>query len=135
MYPESYWNYRLIRYTVEGDDPIIFLEEVYYRNEEVDCWSQGGEVVMGTDPEEIGRVLDMMREALDKPILDKEWDKEFAASKFFCERNHVEPPWDKEEALNKALTELDKNNPFKTMKKGLAEAKDALSDIAKKLKD
>lgn len=68
------WNYRVVRYsdTCEESGSFFLIEEVYYDDDGVTPRShtvEGAAVGSGT-LDELSGVLDVMREALDKPVLD-----------------------------------------------------------------
>jgi hypothetical protein len=77
------WNYRVMRHAPDPAkglrEPWYAIHEVYYRNDEVDDLSVGVSeteythdpiTVSGGDLDELRWMLDKMREALEKPVLD-----------------------------------------------------------------
>jgi hypothetical protein len=65
----KHWNYRVIKYTT-GE---FMLHEVYYENDGdalPTSISSNAAVVIGDDIDEMKRVIEKMKEALDKPVLD-----------------------------------------------------------------
>ncbi len=68
-----HWNYRVIKSRIDGS---LSIHEVYYDSNDDSnptncCGSYGSAAAIGDDKEELLRVLEMMKEALDKPILDE----------------------------------------------------------------
>lgn len=65
------WNYRVSRIQDEGTESgfVLGVQEVYYdENGQPTSW--GDPFIFGNDIAELGRVLDKMRGALEKPILE-----------------------------------------------------------------
>jgi hypothetical protein len=63
------WNYRVIRLTDTRDDPVFIISEVYYRDDgtpRAHCEAD----VSAESVEGLRRVLALMGEALEKPVLD-----------------------------------------------------------------
>ena len=67
----SYWNYRILRqeYTVDGEEPCVEYKivEAYYEDGRPVAYCAPH--VVGDDVEESRRVLAMMHEAFEKPVL------------------------------------------------------------------
>ena len=68
------WNYRVIRHRKSGEDDFLEIHEVYY-NEDGEPTSVTQEGVSAGDEtiEGLRETLDLMKQALDEPILDFEY--------------------------------------------------------------
>lgn len=71
----THWNYRvMIHPDVKGDEVYQAIHEVYYDDDgKVTGWTDSPISVGGED---VAWVLDRMREALEKPVLDFKTGKE-----------------------------------------------------------
>jgi len=67
------WNYRVMRsYFEDMPDAWYSIREVYYDNHgEVDGWTVDEAAPVGDTVEELLEILGLMRNCLDKPILDE----------------------------------------------------------------
>lgn len=65
------WNYRLIHLDVSSpDEPWYEVREVFYNDDgAVASHSEAASAIVGNDIEEAKGVVDMLREAFDKPVL------------------------------------------------------------------
>jgi hypothetical protein len=61
------WNYRLVK-----NEKLLQIHEVYYRNEKPHSITADPVALCGETMEELAKVIDLMKEALSKPILDYE---------------------------------------------------------------
>lgn len=68
MYPESYWNYRVVQFE-DGEEVYHQIHEVYYKYDDISMWSEEAVPVGGETVEELRRDLQMQMDALDKPVL------------------------------------------------------------------
>ncbi len=68
------WNYRIIETEFEKypDEKDYSIHEVYYNKDgSIQSITLNPVPVSGDTQEEVGRILEMMKEALEKPILKK----------------------------------------------------------------
>jgi hypothetical protein len=65
---DCYWDYRVIRRKV-NDEYHFGIHEVYYVNDNIECWSENAEVPFGESLHELREDLKNFSEALEKPIL------------------------------------------------------------------
>lgn len=64
------WNYRILRHPNESDEEVYGIHQVYYNDAgEVINWTERPSIVGGSI-EEILRVLEQIRDATFKPIID-----------------------------------------------------------------
>lgn len=64
------WNYRVIHSLDVGDSDVYAIQEVYYgKNGKPTAYCDAS--VLGDTVEGVGMVLDMMKAALDKPVLEE----------------------------------------------------------------
>ena len=75
----SYWNYRIFRHTKDGEEWFAIHECYYDENNKVTGWTTRQIDPYGDSVEELKDVLEMMYEALDKPVL--EYDDESPTEK------------------------------------------------------
>lgn len=69
------WNYRMLEWREEGEEPVLEIVEVFYRSDGAPLfWSKA--TAMGDDEEEVQRVLMNMIGALSHPILKESDFKE-----------------------------------------------------------
>jgi len=64
------WNYRVLAWEQEDEEPFLQIHSVYYhKNGKPKVYSDRGEYAGGYTIAELSQELQMMDEALDKPIL------------------------------------------------------------------
>lgn len=81
----SHWNYRILAHPphpIQKEDLAIYLEihEVYYEDDGTPGGPTANPVSVGGETvEEVGKVLEMMKAALEKPVLwyGDRWPEEY----------------------------------------------------------
>jgi hypothetical protein len=64
----KYWNYRLIR---QNENSVEIYEVHYDENDKPVAYAETGPI-WGETVDEVSKVIDMMREAINKPVLESE---------------------------------------------------------------
>ena len=63
------WNYRVIKHFPNSPDSYLSIRAVFYEEGHPSSWTEEDAIPLGDDLDELGKDLDLLREALSKPIL------------------------------------------------------------------
>ncbi len=63
------WNYRVLRHEDDGPDPVLGIHEVHY-TEGMGIGPSAEPIIVGKDIDELLAVLELLRVATSKPVID-----------------------------------------------------------------